>query len=323
MPGLLHSLDLGLWGSGGRICASNKLDIMGRASPGSVAPDVAAVIDELKRRELASFATIVSAARSIDGEITEAVRREGGQIPTGSSYFDPVYRQYLMLEAAPVASENPEGLWWSMPAEHYLISRLGTSDPATVAILTDLGYVASYNSAAAGGSPFIVSEEEANKAIEVRRILLEEFGVDSKVPAVAVAIIWTAVALAAAATVVILAPSIAGWIDSRVLEQGAENAANENARRQKWNMPRSETAPAMIDGCLRHANANNLDPARCAAMLDRITPYEAPLDPTEAAARYAGLLSCKWTECLGWAAGGLAVGVTAGAIATSRLRGNV
>jgi len=326
---LFNALNSSLWGSGTRIHAAYKLRYLGELHEEPILPpDVAQVIDELGKRELNSFAEVVSLLRPIDAEVTERYRTQLA-IPTGGSVFDPVYSQYIALEAAPVMAEREELIWQAMPAEWRLLNRYAataTTDPAGWAVLQDLYGDVDKRIIAGSSAPFVADNLRAQQAIDTRKLLYGE-GIDifknptSKVPFLGIPlVVWGIVGIVAAGVAVVtLIPAIGKYLEAGATRAALDAALVRNEQAYRYNGQVADYNLPLINYCLQYATANGKEPSYCADFQRSLPQFSGPIDPGESAARALAGLTCNADSCWAWIGTGVVIGALAAFLAARRL----
>lgn len=329
---LLDATHLSLWGSGTRIYANYKWRFFGEQNfadggRAAIPPDVAQVIDELKRREKSSFAEVISSLRPIDAELTDRYRSQMS-IPAGGSIFGPIYAQYLALEGAPEMAEREELIWNAMPIEWYLLNRYeGRLSDEQAAILQEL-YGGVTERAKAGLTPFVPDDTAAKRAIEVRKLIYSaglgpdifSKGVEGAILGIP-RVIWGIGAFVGIIVVGVVAVGVVKSMEMAPIIETLQATLQDNANRYKLDQQIAENNKPIIDYCVQHAMANGLPPDNCARMSQSLTPWVAPTDPGRAAAQVAGLIQCEADGCWTWIAVGGVLGALAGLVAAHRLIG--
>lgn len=348
---MLEPVNRDLWNSSTRIFAAYRMQEAGRlqaaAGRGPTIPvDVARAMELLLDDEKTYLARTVSRCREIDGDATSQYNATAGRegfdpIPAGGTVFEPVYRQYLELEASPSMPElRSDGyVWTDMPFESYLVNRLSNPTPFDQEMLTRLGYVASVDDVGSGIDVLPIDEAKITRSVEVREAL-------ASIPITYKNVVMRGplykVAPAAAAPIVLQAGSqsvvivigivafcmavgamaiwvLPKWIEAQSFDEGLETIIKSTTQAHEWNNRRAEQSSKIIDYCIEHAAATGRDASHCAGMADDLYPYQQPPDPGEAIAQLAGAIGCGWNKCWMYTGTGIALGAVAGAYAASRL----
>lgn len=310
-------LNMSLWTSANRILTGYRFRAYGEsaieAGRGPVVPeDVAAVVQALHERELATMGEMVAAAREIDVEMTEHGRSAGMSIPSGGSIFEPYYRQYLDLAATPPLTDDI--VWTGMPEELYLVNRLQNPTALDQEMLRLNGYVQAYETAAAGGKVFVEDGARMVKALEVQQLLAsmnasKEIGTGT--------LIFGFVALFLVAGTVAAIFVIKPAIESKMISDGIVSALNYNKDAAEWNGQTAEQTSRIVDVCIAQAQAAGVGVENCSDLLQRLHPYQAPLNPGTVAEQIARVTSCTG-KCGKWTILGGTIGALAGFVAAKR-----
>jgi len=336
---LLEPLHQELYSSANRIMSAYRFRAavdarLAAGDPGFIAPDVGAVLDATMDRAKTSMATMVATLRQIDSEATD---RFGAQLslPTGSTVFEPVYRQYLELEAVPLVQELPRGVWGEMPLELYKAARFGELSAEEREWLTVLGYVNAYNAKSRGSDVGVPDAAKIARSSAARAGLTALAPFDMT-PKMAVGAAAPVVIMGGIRTIHILGglaaflgvlgtyaviKSIPSWVEGKKFEQGAAVRASFQASGFRYNIPIAETNMRIVEQCMAEARVTGTGIEKCADMSRRLLPYQVIPDPGPALAALAAATttSCKFGQCMVWSGIGLTVGAIAGALVADRL----
>lgn len=310
-----------LFTSGQRIYGHFRWATLAESNP-AIPPDVATAADELRRRHLVQYASVVSAVRPYEARLNDQFGAKAG-LQSGQSLLDPLYAQYTMLESTPPLADYADSIWYDMPPEMYLANRSDLSADER-AILADLGYTASLTSAGKGESPFLSDESEITKSANIREAV---FGSEYKTAKTWVSAIaesgqllkvvagWGALA-AGAYTVYVGVPALFDyWKQARASEAAVALAASD-AKRAEFQLRMADENQKVTDACLAWARSTGAGMEKCVNFQQSLPQQVLPSSLSEAMS--AGVCG-TWTTCSTWLLLGTALGAYAGWMASQRL----